>query len=233
MVAPVLRGGMRDLWILSCRMWDLVLWPGIEPGSPALGTQSVNHWTTRKVPDHSLRLLWESCYEHSYNSFCEHTFLLLVGAELLSYRVTVWLMLKEVTKLYPQVAVCSHQERTRVPIFPQPCQLLVLLVFFILAALVRCAVVCHWSTLMPTSLTSSGTAALAPTFFPSLPDHLSVSPMFWAFFLEFSSSQNFHNEFLFMIQFSAQVSPPQRPFLATLSIGVLNIFDHITVFLPL
>ena len=153
------------------------------------------------------KLLWALLY----SSFCEHTFLFLVGAELLSYRVTVWLMLKKVTKLYPQVAVCSHMERTRVPIFPQPCQLLVLLVFFILAVLVRCAVVSHWSTHMPTSLTSSRTAAPTPTFFPSLPDRLSVSPMFWAFFLEFSSSQTFRNSFLFMVQFSAQLSPPQRP----------------------
>ena len=38
-----------DLWILSCGMWDLVSWPGIEPGPPTLGAQSLSHWTTRKV----------------------------------------------------------------------------------------------------------------------------------------------------------------------------------------
>ena len=26
---------------LSCSMWDLVPWPGIEPGPPALGAQSL------------------------------------------------------------------------------------------------------------------------------------------------------------------------------------------------
>ena len=31
-------------------MWDLVPWPGIEPGPPALGEQSLSHWTTREVP---------------------------------------------------------------------------------------------------------------------------------------------------------------------------------------
>ena len=35
---------------LSCSMWDLVPWPGIEPRPPALGMQSFNCWTTREVP---------------------------------------------------------------------------------------------------------------------------------------------------------------------------------------
>ena len=34
---------------LNCSMWDLVLWPGIEPGSSALGVCSLSHWTTREV----------------------------------------------------------------------------------------------------------------------------------------------------------------------------------------
>ena len=37
---------------LSCGMWDLVPWPGIEFGSPALGAQSPSHWTTRDFPSH-------------------------------------------------------------------------------------------------------------------------------------------------------------------------------------
>ena len=36
--------------ILSCRMWDLVPWPGIEPKPPALGAWSLSPWTTREVP---------------------------------------------------------------------------------------------------------------------------------------------------------------------------------------
>ena len=31
-------------------MWDLVPGPGIEPVPPALGAQSLTHWTTREVP---------------------------------------------------------------------------------------------------------------------------------------------------------------------------------------
>ena len=35
---------------LSCSMQDLVPRPGIEPGPPALGAQSLTHWTTWEVP---------------------------------------------------------------------------------------------------------------------------------------------------------------------------------------
>ena len=35
---------------LQCSMRDLVPWPGIEPRPPALGAQSLCHWTTREVP---------------------------------------------------------------------------------------------------------------------------------------------------------------------------------------
>ena len=38
------------VWDLRCGMWDLVPRPGIEPGPPALGAWSLNHWTTRDVP---------------------------------------------------------------------------------------------------------------------------------------------------------------------------------------
>ena len=50
-------------------MWDLVPWTGIEPGTPALGALSLNHWTTREVPTsafwekviapHSSTLTWK------------------------------------------------------------------------------------------------------------------------------------------------------------------------------
>ena len=35
---------------LRCGMWDLVPWPGIESGPPALGMQILSHWNTREVP---------------------------------------------------------------------------------------------------------------------------------------------------------------------------------------
>ena len=38
--------------IFSCRMWDPVPWPGIEPRPPALGAWSLSHRTTREVPSH-------------------------------------------------------------------------------------------------------------------------------------------------------------------------------------
>ena len=34
---------------LSCGMWDLVLWPRINPGPPALGVQNLSHWITGEV----------------------------------------------------------------------------------------------------------------------------------------------------------------------------------------
>ena len=42
--------GLLETWrIFSCGMWDLVPWPGIEPGPFALGAQSLNHWTTKTL----------------------------------------------------------------------------------------------------------------------------------------------------------------------------------------
>ena len=35
---------------LSCGMWDLVPWPGIKPGPPALGVRSLCRWTDREAP---------------------------------------------------------------------------------------------------------------------------------------------------------------------------------------
>ena len=55
--------GLQDLWnfvaahgifscgmqTLSCSMWALVPWPGIEPGPPVLRAWSLSHGTTREV----------------------------------------------------------------------------------------------------------------------------------------------------------------------------------------
>ena len=35
---------------LSCGMWDLVPWPEIQPGSPALRMKSLSRWTTWEIP---------------------------------------------------------------------------------------------------------------------------------------------------------------------------------------
>ena len=43
------------LLVVACRL-DLVPGPGMEPGPPAFGAQSLIHWTTREVPDPEL--LW-------------------------------------------------------------------------------------------------------------------------------------------------------------------------------
>ena len=41
----------------SYSQWDLVPWAGIKSRSPALGTWSLNHWTTREVPK---TFIWEA-----------------------------------------------------------------------------------------------------------------------------------------------------------------------------
>ena len=58
------------MWTLSCSMWDLVPQPGIEPGPPALGAQSLTLWTTREVPWLHFKfmiskLIWKSVLIHS------------------------------------------------------------------------------------------------------------------------------------------------------------------------
>ena len=55
LAVPGLSWGMQDLLLwhirsLSCGMWDLIPWWGIEPGSPELGAQSLSHSTSREVP---------------------------------------------------------------------------------------------------------------------------------------------------------------------------------------
>ena len=44
---------------LSCDMWALVPWPGIEPRLPALGARNLSHWTTRGTHP-----LWVSFKKH-------------------------------------------------------------------------------------------------------------------------------------------------------------------------
>ena len=51
---------------LSCSMWDLVPQPGIEPRPPALGAQSLNHWTTKEVTGLYLkRIQWINRWSRS------------------------------------------------------------------------------------------------------------------------------------------------------------------------
>ena len=34
---------------LGCGMWDIGPWPGVRPGSPVLGMQSLSYWITREI----------------------------------------------------------------------------------------------------------------------------------------------------------------------------------------
>ena len=71
--------------VFSCDVWDLAPWPGIEPGSPALGAQSLSHWTTRAVLKEEMLLrghyqilqgliphsgeLWSICVKGAHSAF--------------------------------------------------------------------------------------------------------------------------------------------------------------------
>ena len=50
--------------IFSCGMWDLVPWPGIEPRPPALGVQTLSHWTTREAPNELLDKAYKNKSSH-------------------------------------------------------------------------------------------------------------------------------------------------------------------------
>ena len=47
---------------LPCGRQDLVPWPGIEPGPPALEARCLRHWTSREVPAH-LYMFVASCWD--------------------------------------------------------------------------------------------------------------------------------------------------------------------------
>ena len=70
---------------LSCSMWDLVPWPGIEPWPPAVGLRSLSHWGTTTEFPHCLlcvyyfsiavlgittTLVTQSNMNSLYHSFC-------------------------------------------------------------------------------------------------------------------------------------------------------------------
>ena len=55
LAAPGLSCSTQDLLVTACRLLscgiqDLAPRPGIEPRPPALGVQSLTHWTAREVP---------------------------------------------------------------------------------------------------------------------------------------------------------------------------------------
>ena len=86
--------GMRTL---TCSMWDLVPWPGIEPGPSALGAWSLSHWTTREVS--VLSFSWEEswCLRHGFPRFwitnshgaTRHS-LVIRAHKLLRFPVSIW-----------------------------------------------------------------------------------------------------------------------------------------------
>ena len=60
----------QGIFDLCLGMWHLVPWPGIEPRPPALGGQSLSHWTTREVPGHLLAVLKIRATASSSSQIC-------------------------------------------------------------------------------------------------------------------------------------------------------------------
>ena len=68
--------------IFSCSTRDLVPWPGIEPGLPALDVQSLGCWTTREVPSPAAFIY---LFVINYFGFgCTGSLLLLLGYSLVA-----------------------------------------------------------------------------------------------------------------------------------------------------
>ena len=57
---------------LSCSTWDLVPWPGTEPGPPSLGAWSLNHWTTREVPVLTIFKVSNLVVFSTFTKLCSH-----------------------------------------------------------------------------------------------------------------------------------------------------------------
>ena len=52
-----LHHNVWDLFFFNWGMWNLVSWPGIQPGLFALGVWSLSHWTTGEVPRRSCMMI--------------------------------------------------------------------------------------------------------------------------------------------------------------------------------
>ena len=81
------------MWTLSCGLWDLVPWLGIELGSPALGAQSLNPWTTREVPHWYIYEIyfWKKLMAKNYIKTCSgaHIFPFASG-----FKMSLWVTQK-------------------------------------------------------------------------------------------------------------------------------------------
>ena len=87
---------------LSCGMWDQVPWTGIELQPPALGAQSLSHWTTREVPEnifyisHLFTSIFYSCYTQiSISLGVKLFFTIRVSLSMISWFTNTWLFSKD------------------------------------------------------------------------------------------------------------------------------------------
>ena len=102
---PANTTGLKNIYLfvlgLSCGIWELVPWPGIKPRPPALGAQSLSHWTTREVSHFSIVLFFSFWY--CFSSFPSSD----IHVELVVHWMFVSL-LKFIEALTSSVAVFEH-----------------------------------------------------------------------------------------------------------------------------
>ena len=116
-----LRWCIRDL----CSTGDLVPWPGIEPGSPALGTWSLSHWTTREVPGQFIfSWVWPTSLLAAYIQFVLLRPWVIDEADSVSdFRTEHGAWRKPVNTLHPLVQWWTHDPeeayRNQCDSFPQ------------------------------------------------------------------------------------------------------------------
>ena len=74
---------------LSCSMWDLVPWSGIEPGLLALIAWSLSHWTTREILEVFFKILISHCLLLAYRNRIDFCILVFYLSTLLDSLINV------------------------------------------------------------------------------------------------------------------------------------------------
>ena len=105
--------------ILSCSMWDLVPWPGIEPRTPALGAQSLSHWTTREVPYRVFLITKRRDMQEGRRKYPGMSALELIHIYYFGWGLSLFVVLLVLTFYSSFRITANMSRRQRVPIDPR------------------------------------------------------------------------------------------------------------------
>ena len=108
---------------LSCCMQDLAPCPGIEPRPPALGVQSLSHWTTREVPENEIYLIWLVFKFHNYGNLSIGTnsfrFRLNQKLKTLDFRECTLCFIFSTFIFWDNCRfICNYKKQSRDPVYP-------------------------------------------------------------------------------------------------------------------